>query len=173
MTKRCIMIFPRFSNMELINRLRKKYDPLAEKVNPHITLVFPFDSSFSKEELQRHIEEVASQASHFSLSMQKVTPAMGNYLFLNISEGKEEVIMLHQMLYQGILKDYHPCWLKNINYMPHMTVGKIENDIDFSEAVKETKGMDELFTTIVDKITVEIIGENDESIIEMEIPLRK
>ena len=43
-TLRTIMIFPEFENMEIIDNIRKKYDPLAELVRPHITLVFPFES---------------------------------------------------------------------------------------------------------------------------------
>ena len=35
--KRTIMIFPEFSNIKYINELRGKYDPLANKVRPHIT----------------------------------------------------------------------------------------------------------------------------------------
>lgn len=171
MTTRCIMLFPQFNNMELIDRIREKYDPLADKVKPHITLVFPFNSQISSPELENHIKEIVSKISPFHLSLQKITPAKGNYLFLNVDQGKEEIIKLHQLLYQGLLADYYPKWLKDIEYLPHMTVGKIENEADFIKAVEETKKMDELFTTIVDKISVEIIGEEDESIIEMELPL--
>ena len=42
--KRTIMIFPKFSNQEIIDEIRKKYDPLYNLVKPHITLVFPFKS---------------------------------------------------------------------------------------------------------------------------------
>jgi hypothetical protein len=35
------MIFPHFGNMQLIDNIRSNYDPLAEHVRPHITLVFP------------------------------------------------------------------------------------------------------------------------------------
>ena len=42
MSERTIMIFPKFSNMEIIDRIRRNYDPLADLVRPHITLVFPF-----------------------------------------------------------------------------------------------------------------------------------
>ncbi|CEK32658.1 2'-5' RNA ligase superfamily (plasmid) [[Clostridium] sordellii] len=40
MKNRCIMIFPKFNNIEIINKIRKQYDPLFEKVQPHITLIF-------------------------------------------------------------------------------------------------------------------------------------
>lgn len=44
MITRTIMIFPEFENIDVINDIRNKYDPLADLVLPHITLVFPFDS---------------------------------------------------------------------------------------------------------------------------------
>ncbi len=40
MTVRTIMIFPEFKNMEIIDKIRNQYDPLANLVRPHITLVF-------------------------------------------------------------------------------------------------------------------------------------
>ena len=38
-------------NMEVIDKIREQYDPLANLVRPHITIVFPFDSDRSNEEL--------------------------------------------------------------------------------------------------------------------------
>lgn len=37
------MIFPDFENVEIIDNIRDKYDPLAKLIRPHITIVFPFD----------------------------------------------------------------------------------------------------------------------------------
>jgi len=50
--KRCIMIFPQFNNINIIDGIREKYDPLSNNVRPHITLVFPFESNISKVDLQ-------------------------------------------------------------------------------------------------------------------------
>ena len=44
---RTIMIFPQFKNIEIINEIRNRYDPLAKLVRPHITLVFPFENEMS------------------------------------------------------------------------------------------------------------------------------
>ena len=52
MSKRTIMIFPDFENMEIIDSIRGKYDPLAKLVRPHITLVFPFENEMSNEEIE-------------------------------------------------------------------------------------------------------------------------
>lgn len=39
MNLRTIMIFPDFYNMEVIDNIREKYDPLAKLVRPHITII--------------------------------------------------------------------------------------------------------------------------------------
>ena len=53
MSERTIMIFPKFSNMEIIDRIRRNYDPLADLVRPHITLVFPFHSDIPLRSVDR------------------------------------------------------------------------------------------------------------------------
>lgn len=57
MNTRAIMIFSEFKNINIINDIRKKYDPLANLVLPHITLVFPFDSKLTNEELNLYMRE--------------------------------------------------------------------------------------------------------------------
>ena len=56
MSLRTIMIFPEFAHTEQIDNIRNRYDPLAELVRPHITLVFPFESFMSDEELAEILE---------------------------------------------------------------------------------------------------------------------
>ena len=53
MVKRTIMIFPEFDNIDSIDRIRSKYDPLAELVRPHITLVFPFESDITNDTVSK------------------------------------------------------------------------------------------------------------------------
>ena len=50
--KRSIVIFPEFSNSRDIQSLRREFDPLAFKIAPHITLVLPFESDLSSEDLE-------------------------------------------------------------------------------------------------------------------------
>jgi len=56
MKERTIMNFPKFKNIEIINEIRNKYDPLADKVNPHITIVFPFACKLENEEIESWIK---------------------------------------------------------------------------------------------------------------------
>ncbi|MBK1809117.1 2'-5' RNA ligase family protein [Clostridium sp. YIM B02505] len=173
MLKRCIMIFPEFENSQIIDNIRDKYDPLANHVRPHITLVFPFESDIKTDDLRTHISSALSKIKKFELVLNKITPtnAFGRYLFLNIHTGMDKIIEIHQKLYSGILEDHFPAWLKGNNYFPHMTVGSFDNDASFEVAINETKDIHDYFKSIVKKISVEIIDENEDSIIELEIKL--
>lgn len=173
MKKRCIMIFPKFENIKTIDEIRDKYDPLAKNVEPHITLVFPFESDIVTEDLREHLLTVASKVNPFEFILQGITPVKshGNYLFLGVKKGNEEIIKLHEKLYTGILESSYPRWLKSGEFLPHMTVGQLKDDESFEVAINETKNIDDCFKTIVDEISIEIIDENENSIIELTIPL--
>jgi len=133
MLERSIMIFPKFSNMGIIDEIRGKYDPLKSHVRPHITLVFPFISNIESSELKNHLKNVLSSIKSFRIVLKDITPvkSFGNYLFLNIEKEKDEIIELHRRLYTGILEAYLPEWLKLGGYHPHMTVGKIECEEEY------------------------------------------
>lgn len=53
-----------------------------------------------------------------------------------------------------------------------MTVGNFNIEEDFEMAINETKNIVDFFKTTVNEISVEIIDENEDSIIELNIPLK-
>lgn len=173
MKKRCIMIFPQFKNIELIEEVREKYDPLYKHVKPHITLVFPFDSTIETNQMKEHLLKSLKNIEPFFIKLQGITPvkSYGNYLYLNIKEGKEKIHKIHKRLYTGILEDYIPEWLIKENYNPHLTVGNINEEEKYIKAIEDTKDYDHEFETIVETISVEIIDENEDSIIELNVAL--
>ena len=73
MSLRTIMIFPEFENQEIIDNIRKKYDPLAGLVRPHVTLVFPFESSMSNGELERVLNDRLMFIKPFKLRLAGVS----------------------------------------------------------------------------------------------------
>lgn len=172
--KRTLMIFPEFDNVNIINQIREKCDPLANHVRPHITLVFTFESSLSSAEIEEHLKKVLDGTRCFCLTLQeivKIDNPLGMYLFLDIKQGNKQIKELSKRLYTGILQDYKPDWLNEETFMPHMTIGSFSSKEDLNIAFKETELIKENFTTIVDKISVEIIDENEDSIIEVEVNL--
>ena len=171
MSLRTIMIFPEFDNMDVIDRIRLKYDPLAELVRPHVTLVFPFESDISNEKLEEILESRLQEMNCFELilgNISKQEDLFGNYLFLNVVKGAEELARINRFLYDNEFKKYD----LGLPYVPHMTIGKLSLVKEMDEAYEEIKDIQDKFSTVVKKISVEMIGENEESIIVIEKKLK-
>ena len=166
MSIRTIMIFPEFDNMNVIDGVRKKYDPLNDLVRPHITLVFPFQSDITNEELIKKLDNCLERTMHFKLvlyGVSKQKEVYGNYIFLNVAEGYNELTNIHDNLYIAIWghQNNHP-------YVPHMTIGKVNSEVEMDKAFSEIEDIDIRFETSVKKISVEMIGEHGKSIIIIE-----
>ena len=164
--KRDILIFPKFKNINNIQEIRKKYVELFDKIMPHITLAFPFDKDISNEQLKYQLEKITENIEKFKIKCKGITFKRENeinqyYIFLNIIEGKERIEEIHTQIYDNILNDIN---IKNYNYDPHITLGCVNSTDEKVETEEE-------FETIIDKIVVERIGEDEESIIEFEIEL--
>jgi len=161
------MIFPKFENIDVINDIRKKYDPLADLVLPHITLVFPFDSELTNEELNLHLNECLSDIQPFKMELEGFSKQInnyGNYLLLNVVQGIDEIKNIHDRLYKGKLKQFDAGY----NYVPHMTVGKVSTLELLNKAFDAVNNYGDKFSTVVKKISVEMIGDQEESIIIIE-----
>ncbi|GKU28576.1 2'-5' RNA ligase family protein [Clostridium folliculivorans] len=93
MLKRCIMIFPEFENPKIIDNIRDKYDPLANHVRPHITLVFPFESDIKTDDLRTHISSVLSEIRPFEIILNKITPT-NSFEVESVSSRKYNYLLL-------------------------------------------------------------------------------
>ena len=170
MSLRTIMIFPEFKDMDVIDSIRDKFDPLAHLVRPHITLVFPFEMDMSNEELSAVLDKRLSDIRAFDLELHgfsRHSDGSGNYLFLDLTKGQDTVRLIHDVLYANEFKVSDNEY-KGSDYLPHMTVGKVETPLILDEAYEEVKDIDMRFSCVVDKVSVEMIGPNDESIIIIE-----
>lgn len=98
----------------------------------------------------------------------KCEDRFGNYLFLNMTKGAEDICQLHDLLYKNEFSQLD----LGIPYTPHMTVGKLATVEELNEAYNCVKGIDTIFCCKVNKISVEMIGENEESIIVIERTLK-
>ena len=166
MKERTIMIFPKFDNMEIIDEIRRKNDPLVDKVSPHITLIYPFKKDIGTKEIERWLDAALRDIKIFNIELQgfsKQENQFGNYLFLDIKQGANKIKEIHELLISLTKFDYP--------YNPHMTVGKLLTKDELEVAYNEVKDNEASFKTIVETISVEIIGEDDISIIEYEYNL--
>ena len=62
------MIFPKFDNIDIIDEIREKYDPLAKLVRPHITIVFPFEMEITNDELSIILENRLRDIKSFEIN---------------------------------------------------------------------------------------------------------
>ncbi len=159
--KRDILIFPRFKNLEIIQQIRKKYDRLADLVDPHITLVFPFSDSISDDELINKLCVLLKNYVPFAITFREISLSDDNYIFLNCINGSNELLKLHDEIYKNIIPNHLNT---SIKYTPHITLGQ-------AESIDDLKDFDYEFSTIVDEISIELIGEDEESIIIKNIKL--
>ncbi|HRW07373.1 MAG TPA: 2'-5' RNA ligase family protein [Caldilineaceae bacterium] len=137
-------------NTEQIDLLRQKYDPQYSLIAPHITIVFPIAEPLNEDLLIRHMENVLQYHSTFSVQLRGLEKSWDDYLFLLVQEGKKAVIALHQALYTQILAPY---FSGDMQYVPHLTLGRFNGDLDkYAAAYDEAVGLDLSFTVQFDRV---------------------
>lgn len=163
--KRDILIFPQFKEIDKIQAIRNKYDELANIIPPHITLAFPFALPISNKELENQLKSVLNKYNKINIKCHGITFVKDEainkyYIFLNIKQGNEIIKLIHNDIYEQVLKIPKP-----INYIPHITLGCIDK-------IDQNIKLDEAFQTEVDSVIVESIGKNEESIMEFKVDLK-
>ena len=167
--KRAIVIFPKFDNIDAIQAVRERFDPLASFIAPHITLVFPFESTLSTEELREHIVQAIQGVKRFPVQLSSITgDVREGYLFLNVKRGNDSIIDLHDRLYSGALESF---LFRKVTYCPHMTVGRIEEQTEFDQALETLRDFTTRFEAQIDQVSVENIDSSERSTIELEVDL--
>jgi 2'-5' RNA ligase len=169
-----LVIYPKIKG-EGINSFRKKYDPLADIVDFHITLIFPVKvpGAIKESDLIEHIRKVADHWKKFDTEIKGLDLAWDNWLFLLVKKGNSEIIKMHDELYSGTMD---PFWRKDIEFIPHISIGlftkaeggydlrnpkKLELDKEkYKLALKEAKKLDTGYTCKVD--TLSLIKLNSE-----------
>lgn len=106
-----VVIFPD-AELGAIEKFRARWDPLAEAVGAHLTVVFPFPESVNVEEL-------------LSLTMRPFPVRLGNpslwegeHLFLTAVVGGEDIIELQRRSYDALHLSVPG------EFVPHMTIGR-------------------------------------------------
>jgi len=127
-----ITIFPKFKAIDKINSVRKKYDPLYNWLKPHIALVY----YFTERPTTKKINELIGRFSSFKIRLDKInTSSKGDFIFLDVTQGKKKIIQLKNALYKGLgLK-----WDKEFAYKPHMTIAKFKTKEEQKSALKEIR----------------------------------
>lgn len=172
--QRCVHIFPRFQDSKLINDFRQKYDYLHQYIEPHITLVFPFFSELTDNEIAADLIKLVKDINSFEIICSGFSQLKGkeNCIVMNLLSGFDDVFNMHYLVHKGILKPYQSKITMDGSYVPHMTIGRFNNEADMEIAFKKLENENWKFNTIIKNIFIEEIGRNEESIIKNEIGLK-
>ncbi len=130
---RAIVLFLSAADIAPVLPLRKRFDPLAETVPSHITLVFPFADALTAEGLRTHVEEAVRGLGPIPVRLAGITGSEGEYLFLSVKGGNDALIDLHDRLYTGPLRRHRSL---AHTYLPHVTVGRFAGRAAFERALE-------------------------------------
>lgn len=169
-TTRAIHIFPVFRDADWITRTRDKYDPLAKLIPPHITLVFPFTSEISTDDITRHVRSAVSGLYPFSVTLQGVTGSSREYIWLNVKKGNDNIIALHDRLYTGVLL---PHLSSDVPYIPHVTLGRFSDPDLYRRSLRDLRGTTASWTSNISQVVIETILDDETSLVEGVVPLHQ
>lgn len=90
------------------------------------------------------------------------------YLFLNVKKGNDNIIELHDKLYSGLLEKFI---FRKVTYCPHLTVGRVLDQKEFDGVIDEFSCHNEIYEIVIEKVFVENIDLDENSIIEFSFDL--
>ena len=165
--RRSLYLSPAFSQISEIEAFRRAHDPLASKIPAHVTLVFPFQSSLSREELAAHASQAAASTGCFKITLGR-PQVRKEYVWLPIIQGRDAVIALHDELYRGPLSAHRDPLRP---YEPHMTVARaLEGDLE--NVHRLASALRGPFEAQVDRLFIELIRPDESSKTEQAIEFR-
>jgi hypothetical protein len=174
-----VLYYPKFDEktQASIEAFRRKYDPYAGSLKPHIPFLFPVPySEVEESRLVEHVGAVLRNWKPFSIQMKGFGKSWDNWLFLLLKRGNGNAIALHDDLYTGILSRY---LRRDIEYIPHVGMGLFVkqapeyNVLDprtyncdaklYSQALKEAKLLEINSFDTIDRLFLEKISINAKS----------
>jgi len=153
-----IAIFPKFDENKQIQKIREQYDPSYNFIETHIALVYYFDKKPSKNKLFEISKSLNS--FHIKLDFIKASPE-GNFIFLDVAEGKEKILNLNEKLYQELgLK-----WDKPFPYEPHITLGNLNSKEERDDVFKKIKPFEFNISLEIDSFTLLEVSQDLKKIV--------
>lgn len=114
------LMFPSWLPEDAIAQFRRRYDPMVH-LEPHITLIFPIPTwELDRQVFVEHVRTVVSGTASFDIRLNALEKSWDHWLFLVPTEGRAQVIELHDELYTGLLRPF--LWTEH-PYVPHIGLG--------------------------------------------------
>jgi 2'-5' RNA ligase len=157
--RRAIVWFPSFANQVNIDRFRGAHDPLAQALPPHVTLVFPFHSRLTVDQLAAHAQKIIRMWPAFPVVMTGLWSAQNEFIGLATQVGSDALSEMHDRLYRGPLAEF---LRPEFDYAPHITLARADHAEAFDELSRLAAVVTrESYRGLLGKLT--IIREEDEN----------
>jgi 2'-5' RNA ligase len=163
-----VIFLPPSAVDDQIARYRDRYDPLAARIAPHVTLVHPFVDEVSPAELRSHVAGVASSAAPFRMTLADVTPFPDGYLYLNVKTGNDTIVGLRDRLYSGALARHKS---RRDTFVPHVTIGRAPDPDLLDQAMADAEDLDLRLDVEITEICAYRFDEHDRRVIDFAMPL--
>lgn len=115
---------------EPIGAFRRAHHPTAHMIGPHMTLVFPAPASIGWGVFEAHVRGVVSRTSPFAIRLKGLGKTWDHWMYLEVAEGRDQVIALNDVLYTGILS---PFARTDPPYVPHVGLGYFGQEAEAHE----------------------------------------
>lgn len=138
--KRVIFVEPKIDNYKDILDIFKKHNPDSSFVNPHICLVFPFESDLETDILKPIIDDTLNKYNSFDIQLSGLSISYeekNNFLFLNVIDKLNILKQISSELYSRLGDNAK---LKG-EYTPHITIGKNKSIDEINRIKKESQSL--------------------------------
>jgi len=135
-----------------VNQLRRQYDPRADLIAPHITLMSPVPESIGEDNLIHHLEKILEKWQPFPIHLYGLKKSWDNYLFLLIQRGNANIIRLHNEIHTGILAEHRKT---DMPFVPHITLGAFDKNLDkYHQALEDARQLGLDYHCLFDTLTL-------------------
>lgn len=112
-----VVYYPDLDSPEL-DTFRQEHDPFASLIREHLTFVFPIPIRTNP--FCDHVRSVASDLEPFDIHIAGLSRSWDHWLYLEIRQGREKVVYLHDRLYTGPFREF---LRTDLPYEPHIGIG--------------------------------------------------
>ena len=159
--KRVIYVEPIIENNNLIYEFFYKYNSDSKFVNPHICLVFPFESNIETSTIDELFRNVFDDINSFKISLSGIEESLeekNNFLFLKVNDASDNLKNLIQKLYKRLEGSAK---LKG-EYNPHITIAKNSSVDCINSIMEEAKCFSNIsFDAYVDNINCGVLSKDE------------
>jgi len=152
-----VLGYPKISppDFDWIQAIRKTDDRQFEIVKPHVTFVFP-TTKLAEDELVTHVHKKVAGVDRFKITLSKAVVVEDDskkffHTFLVPSEGYDEVITLHALLYTGDLSSELRA---DIPFIPHVGIASNENEATMQALADKLNATGINIAGSIDELTV-------------------